>query len=141
MTRGMMIIDPTVIRKRLSLAKKITNEHFEMTLSSDRNINYLWYMYKDGTKRGEYKDFMVLCELNLLLSLGIINSNEKDSILQMLASEDSDNLFLGLMSLENFMKQRIKKHGKWDKKQDVSEEFRQVVSHYATKIVAFTKTK
>ena len=44
------------ITKRKKLATKIIDEHFEMTLVANRNINYLWYTYKTGTKRGEFSD-------------------------------------------------------------------------------------
>jgi hypothetical protein len=138
MTRGMMNrnnLDKDTQKKRDKITKKIIDEHFEMTLTSDRNTNYLWFMYKDGTKKGDFRPFILLFEINLLLSLNIITADEKHNMLSMFDSEDNDNVFMGLLALENLINKRIKIHGKWTKEQDVSDEFRDVVSQYPTKVV------
>ena len=48
----------------------------------------------------------------------------------MLGSEDSDNVYIALLSLENFRNQRIKIHGNWLKNPDVSKDFIDVAQKY-----------
>lgn len=124
----------TVI-KRNKLASKIINEHFLMSLVVDRNINYLWYTYKTGTKRGSFRPFIFLSEINLLLSLGVISQEEKSSLISMLNSEDEDNFYLCTLSIETLRNKRIKIHGEWKEDMDVSEEFRKVVDEYPVKML------
>jgi hypothetical protein len=123
-------LDSNTWSKIKSLCKKIVEEHFNITLSYDRNLNYLFYLYKDGTKKGDVTPFILISELNLLLALDIINENEKEKIQTMLYSEDSDNVYMALLALENFRKKRIKIHGNWIKTIDVSKEFIQVAEKY-----------
>ena len=123
------------ITKRKKLATKIIDEHFEMTLVANRNINYLWYTYKTGTKRGEFRYFILGFEVNLLLGLNMISSEEKDNLISMFSSEDEDNMFIALMAIETLRKKRIKTHGEWTKKQDISTELRELVDSYDTKII------
>ena len=119
-----------VLLKRKKLTKKIVKEHFDMTLSVDKALNYLWFMYYKGLHKGTFKPFMLLMEMNLLLSLDIINEDERDSLKSMFLSEDEDNYYLGLLSLETLRNKRIKIHGEWTEKIDVSDEFKEVVSKY-----------
>ena len=138
MIHGMMNkknLDKDLKKKRDKITKRIIDEHFEMTLTSDRNTNYLWYMYKDGVKKGDFRPFMLLFEVNLLLSLGIITTDEKHSLLVMFESEDNDNVYIALCALENLINTRVKTHGRWTSDQDVSDEFRKIVSEYPTKVV------
>lgn len=101
-----------------------------MTLVVDRSMNYLWYMYKDGMKRGDFRPFILQIELNLLLSLGIITEDEMHSINTMLSSHDEDNYFIALLSIETLRNKRIKLHGKWTKEINVSDELKEAVKNY-----------
>lgn len=129
-----------VLNKRNSLAKKIIGEHYEITAVSDKvansNINYLWWMYHKGTKKGEFKLFILGYEMNLLLSLGIITPEEAESLKLMIKSEDEDNFYMALLSIEKFRKDRIKKYGEWNNViLDVSPEFLEIAKDYMEKII------
>ena len=117
-------------RKRQVLANKIVKEHFEITLYVDRNINYLWYMYHKGSKKGEYRDFILAVELNLLNKLGTITEDEKTNLRAMLSSEDIDNSYIAVMAIDNLRKERIKKHGEWTGKLEISNEFENIKDSY-----------
>lgn len=131
-----MITDIKIINKRKSLCKKIVDEHFEISLVSDRNANYLWWMYKAGSNQGMYRPFIINSELDLLEELKLINKDERESLNKMFSSEDEDNVYIALLSLESFRKKRIKLHGKFDSsKQDVSDEFRKYVTSYPSKLL------
>ena len=124
------------VQLRNKLCKKIIEEHFNMTLAVDRNFNYLWYMYHSGTKQGNYKAFMLAFEMNLLVALEQITEEERENIARMCSSEDEDNLYIGLLAIDNFRKQRIRQHGQWKPYgEKVSSEFREAVSKYPTLIV------
>ena len=101
-----------------------------MTLVVDRSMNYLWYMYKDGIKKGDFRPFILQIELNLLLSLGIITEDQMHSINSMLSSPDEDNYFMALLSIETLRNKRIKLHGKWTKEMNVSDELKEAVKNY-----------
>ena len=119
-----------------NLSKKIISEHFKMTLISDRNINYLWHLYENGSKKDEYKKpFILACELNLLKALDVITEDETQRLLDMLFSEDQDNHFLALLSIKKFRDIRIKTHGAWSEKLNVSDLFKDVVNKYPITIV------
>lgn len=134
-------LDRKTSRKLWKLASDIVAEHFAMTLGIDRNINYLFFMYYKGNKKDTFRPFIIGFELNLLLSLGIITEEEKESIALMFNSEDEDNFYIALLALENFRKARIKIHGKWNntnsttKLPEVSKEFAETVENYHIKIV------
>lgn len=134
-------LDTKTSRKLRKLANDIVAEHFSMTLGIDRNINYLFFMYYKGNKKDTFRPFIIGFELNLLLSLGIISEEERESIALMFNSEDEDNFYIALLALENFRKTRIKIHGKWNntnsttKLPEVSKEFAKVVENYHTKVV------
>ena len=66
------ITDKEILKKVSKLTGKIIKEHFEMTLVSDKQTNYLWWSYMSGSKTGSVTDFIFICEINLLLSLGLI---------------------------------------------------------------------
>lgn len=127
-------LDAKVFKKRQALANKIAKEHYNITLNGDRSINYIWYLYSEGVKKDLYKDFIFAYELNLLLNLDIITSSEKYNIKTMLVSEDSDNIYMAVLAIENFRKQRIKIHGEWKSIENVSEKFKEISSTY-TKIL------
>lgn len=129
-----------VLNKRNSLAKKIIGEHYEITAVSDKvansNINYLWWMYYNGTKKGEFKLFILGYEMNLLLSLGIITPEEAESLKLMVKSEDEDNFYIALLSIEKFRKDRIKKYGEWNNtKLEVSPEFLEIAKNYMKDVI------
>lgn len=95
------------------LAKKIVNEHYNMTLPFDRSFNYLWWMYSKGTKEGELADFMLFSEMNLLRETDTIHQEGFDNLLKMLNSQDEDNLFIALKSIESLRNERVKKYGEF----------------------------
>jgi len=128
-------------KKRQALANKIIKEHFEITLHIDRNINYLWYMYHKGSKKGTFRDFIFAVELNLLKFLKIISDENKKNIINMLNSEDEDNAFLAILTIDNFRKERIKIHGEVTDKWDVSDELKNVSNVYINLISQFNLDK
>jgi hypothetical protein len=130
-----IVLDYKISKKRQQLASKIVAEHFEMTLHIDRSINYLWYMYNKGIKKDTFRPFIFAFELNLLVSLGIVTPEEKSNIHTMLNSEDVDNIYMAVLAIDNFRKQRIKIHGEWKSIDNVSEQFREVVSKYHEVVV------
>jgi hypothetical protein len=87
-------------------------------------------MYKEGSRKNNVAPFILISELCLLVALNIIDKNEKESLYNMLGSEDSDNVYIALLSLENFRNQRIKIHGNWLKNPDVSKDFIDVAQKY-----------
>lgn len=95
------------------LAKKIVNEHYNMTLPFDRSFNYLWWMYSKGTKEGELADFILFSEMNLLRETDTIHQEGFDNLLKMLNSQDEDNLFIALKSIESLRNERVKKYGEF----------------------------
>jgi hypothetical protein len=130
-----IVLDYKISKKRQQLASKIVAEHFEMTLHIDRSINYLWYMYNKGIKKDTFRPFIFAFELNLLVSLGIVTPEEKSNIHTMLNSEDVDNIYMAVLAIDNFRKQRIKIYGEWKSIDNVSEQFREVVSKYHEVVV------
>jgi hypothetical protein len=96
-----------------NLCKKIAEEHFQVTVGTDRNFNYLWFMYTKGVHAGEPADFMIAAEMNLLKQLDVITQETIDNVSKMLLSDDNDNIYMGLISIKSFRAQRIKKHGEW----------------------------
>jgi hypothetical protein len=124
-----------VIKKRDNVARKIITEHYNITLHIDRSINYLWFMYNTGTKKGSFRPFIFDFELNLLIALDIISHEEKSNITNMFNSEDNDNVYIAVLSIDNFRKQRIKIHGEWKNIDSVSDKFKKVVDKYQEIIV------
>lgn len=107
-----------------------------MTLVSDKQTNYLWWSYMSGSKTGSVTDFIFICEINLLLSLGLIAEEQRDTLGSMFSSEDQDNIYMALLSIEQLRASRIKTHGEYDHKNpDVSPEFMTVVMNYPTEII------
>lgn len=115
--------DPKTRNLFRSLCKKIAEEHFKITTGTDRNFNYLWFMYTKGVNAGEPADFMIAAEINLLKRLGEITQEQIDNISKMLISDDNDNIYIGLMSVKALRLMRIKKHGEWKSIDNVSPEF------------------
>ena len=107
------ITNNQIINVYKKLAKKIVNEHYNMTLPFDRSFNYLWWMYSKGTKEGELADFMLFSEMNLLRETDTIHQEGFDNLLKMLNSQDEDNLFIALKSIESLRNERVKKYGEF----------------------------
>ena len=107
------ITNNQIINVYKKLAKKIINEHYNMTLPFDRSFNYLWWMYSKGTKEGELADFMLFSEMNLLRETNTIHQEGFDNLLKMLNSQDEDNLFIALKSIESLRNERVKKYGEF----------------------------
>ena len=92
-------------------------------------------MYNKGIKKNTFRPFIFAFELNLLVALGTITLEEKSNIHTMLNSEDGDNIFIAVLAIDNFRKQRIKIHGEWKSIDHVSKEFRDVIDKYIEVIV------
>lgn len=92
--------------------KNIVDEHYRLS-SQDSNLNYLWYLYSKGNKKGEYALFIIIAELQLLKTMNYITKEEMNNILNMLESNDEDNLSIAMYSLINLRKKRISDHGEY----------------------------
>ena len=80
----------------------IAKEHYDITSDLGlSNLSYLWFMYANGSKKGDFKPFIFLAEVNLLVRLNYLENEEKRNI-------------IGLSILE-LRKQRIKDLGKYTK--------------------------
>jgi hypothetical protein len=96
------------IRKFIS---KIANEHYELSNSEDKSMNYLWYMYSEGTRKDQYKPFIFSAEINLNLAMNMITHDESKNLLNMLVSSDKDNFYMLYTILKHYRKKRQKKYG------------------------------
>jgi hypothetical protein len=134
-------LDKTGAKLLHKLIKAIAKEHFHITLHCDRNMNYLWYMYYKGQKKDTYRPFMLAFELNLLIALGLLSNEEKESLAKMIISSDVDNFYIGLLAIDDLRKQRIKIHGDWTKVDPntqlplVSKEFLETANNYPVTII------
>ena len=107
-----------VTRKISNFLKKIVEEHFEITKNiTNQNLNYLWYIHKEGIKKNQKDTFMLIfCgELGLLVEMGYIKTQEADNIIKMLHSDDTDNHFVAFLTIKTLRNQRIKDHGEFKK--------------------------
>lgn len=93
------------------LIEAIVEEHFQMTKKIDQNLHYLWYMYKKGTKTGDYKPFMLMAEMQLLKEMGYISAEEIQNMWSMIDSKDEDNFYLVWLAVKTWRLTRIKEHG------------------------------
>lgn len=109
MTKTIIWKDP----KLKKLVVDICNEHKDIAKKEDSNMGYLWYMYASGPKIGQFKPFIFLSELNLLVKLGYVTEDQKQTMLGMLISDDLDNAHLTGYSILTFREQRIKEMGIW----------------------------
>lgn len=121
-----------------NLCKKIAEEHFKITTGTDRNFNYLWFMYTKGVNAGEPADFMIAAEMNLLKRLDVITQEQIDNISKMLISDDNDNIYIGLTSIKALRLMRIKKHGEYESIDNISPEFVNAVWTYSEYITPTT---
>jgi hypothetical protein len=100
-------------QKLKNLIIDICNEHWDIAKPEDNNMGYLWYMYAAGNKKGEFRPFIFLSELNLLVKTGHITEEEKQNMLGMLLSEDDDNAHLTGYSILTLRKKRVDEMGLW----------------------------
>jgi len=75
-----------------TLTKEIVEEHHRITEVGDSNLNYLWWMYHDGTKKGDWKPFIYMAELQLVKRFDYINDSEIQNLVSMMESKDEDNM-------------------------------------------------
>ena len=97
------------------LIRDICLEHSEICKVEDSNVGYLWYMYTHGTKTGDFKPFMFLAEINLLVATSMLFEDEKERLIEMMISEDKDNMFLVAMTILQLRNTRLKNYGLYTK--------------------------
>lgn len=120
------------------LIADIVEEHYDITSSVDKNLNYLWYMYYKGSKKGDFRPFIFMAELMLLKKFNYLSDSEIKNIIAMMKSEDRDNLNIVTLTIKNLRDLRIKEHGIYSNDNDV---YNEVKLNYAYEIVnhsAFT---
>jgi hypothetical protein len=96
-----------------NLINDICQEHWDVSRKEDNNMGYLWYMYAAGHKKGDFRPFIFMSEINLLLKTEHITKDEKDNMLKMLFSEDEDNANITAYSILTLRKVRIEEKGLW----------------------------
>ena len=116
------------------LVDAIVEEHYYITKNIDQNLHYLWHLYYKGTKSGDYRPFILMAEMQILKELSYLTEDEIKNMCVMMESEDLDNLNLVYLSILNLRKQRIEKHGEYNKTL-VSDELTQIFSNYAHTIL------
>ena len=120
----------------------IVEEHFQMTKKIDQNLHYLWFMYKTGTKAGDYKPFMLMAEMQLLKEMGYISAEEIQNMVSMIDSKDEDNFYLVWLAVKTWRMNRIKDHGMYSSTNLFP--YMNIEKDYPTKILnheVFLKTK
>jgi hypothetical protein len=102
--------------KLRKLVNDIAEEHYKITSELGlSNLSYLWFMYANGSKKGDFKPFMFLAEVNLLVRLRYLDNEEKRNIIGLMTSSDKDNIYIAGLSILELRKQRIKDLGKYTK--------------------------
>ena len=102
-----MIITPEVTK----FIGKIANEHYELSNGDDKSMNYLWYLYSEGTHKDQYRPFIFAAEINLNLAMNMITHDESENLSNMLTSPDKDNFYMLYTILKHYRKKRQKKYG------------------------------
>lgn len=97
------------------LVAAIAEEHYNITDGVDGNLNYLWYMYHKGTKKDEFRPFVYMAELMLLKKYDYITTTEVQNVVEMMKSDDKDNLHMATLTIKNLRELRIKEHGIYSK--------------------------
>jgi hypothetical protein len=105
--RNILVVNKTV----QDIIAEICAEHHSVCKVKDSNMGYLWFMYAEGTKKGTFKPFIFLAELNLLVKTGFLLKEEKERLVEMMTSEDLDNFFLVALSIKQLREQRIQQYG------------------------------
>ena len=90
---------------------KIANEHYELSNGDDKSMNYLWYLYSEGTHKDQYRPFIFAAEINLNLAMNMITHDESENLSNMLTSPDKDNFYMLYTILKHYRKKRQKKYG------------------------------
>jgi hypothetical protein len=104
------------MQKVKKLSEKIAKEHYGISKDLDlSNLSYLWFMYAEGSKQGSFKPFIFLAEVNLLVRLNYLTSDEKRNIIGLMTSSDKDNLYMAALSISTLRKQRIRDLGEYTK--------------------------
>ena len=116
----------------LELSAAIAKEHYELTDTVDRNLNYLWYMYHKGSKMGTFRPFVYMAELQLLKRMGYINDTEIKNMIRMLESTDEENLHIVTLSIKSFRDLRVKEHGEYSK---VNKAYAKIAKDYPHEIL------
>jgi len=102
--------------KLRKLVENIAEEHYKITSELGlSNLSYLWFMYANGSKKGDFKPFMFLAEVNLLVRLRYLDNEEKRNIIGLMTSSDKDNIYIAGLSILELRKERIKDLGKYTK--------------------------
>lgn len=90
---------------------KIANEHYELSNGDDKSMNFLWYLYSEGTHKDQYRPFIFAAEINLNLAMNMITHEESKNLSNMLSSPDKDNFYMLYTILKHYRKKRQKKYG------------------------------
>jgi len=133
-------MEKKIMDEMLALSAQIAKEHYELTDSVDRNLNYLWYMYHKGSKVGTFRPFVYMAELQLLKRMGYINDTEIKNMIAMLESSDEENLHMVTLSIKSFRDLRILEHGEYSK---VNKAYTKIAKDYPHEILnheVFMKT-
>jgi succinate dehydrogenase flavin-adding protein (antitoxin of CptAB toxin-antitoxin module) len=123
-----------------TLTKEIVEEHHRITEVGDSNLNYLWWMYHDGTKKGDWKPFIYMAELQLVKRFDYINDSEIQNLVSMMESKDEDNMNIVTLAIMSLRQLRITEHGIYDK---AKQEYLQIAETYPSEILnheVFTQT-
>ena len=118
--------------KSEDLVYSIVKEHYDMAKKTDQSISYLWYMYDQGTKSGEFRPFIYMAEMQLLKEMGYVNVDEISNMVDMLSSDDKENFYILSLSLNTLRNKRIKDHGVYE---DENEAYTDLVNNYTHRIV------
>jgi hypothetical protein len=97
-----------IIRKFIS---KIANEHYELSNGDDKSMNFLWYLYSEGTHKDQYRPFIFAAEINLNLAMNMITHDESKNLSNMLSSPDKDNFYMLYTILKHYRSKRQRKYG------------------------------
>ena len=97
----------------IKLVNNICKEHYTICNITDTNLGYLWYMYYKGKYKAYFKPFIFLAEVNLLVKLNYLTEDEKKNIIQLMVSQDQDNMIIAGFSILTLRNQRIKELGEY----------------------------
>jgi len=100
-------------KKITKMIQDICDEHYTVAKPIDSNMGYLWYMYNVGPKKGYFKPFIFMSEINLLIKMGYLTEEERDNMKGMIVSPDEENIYMAALSLLTLRKKRIKDLGIW----------------------------
>lgn len=119
-------------KKFQKFIQEIIKEHYDVTLNNDSNMNYLWYMYYEGSKKNKYRPFIFMAELQLLKESGYIENEQIVNLIEMFQSEDKDNFYIAYLSLKELRNQRLKGHGIFTKE---NKKYNDLYKNYSFKLL------